>query len=107
MATRGTLASTQMAGAFQMLRSQDLVWSGAVREYLLGVRAPMTELNAWNADGKRLPARMHSEYLRGLFLHNHLAEGRWRVEGRPVVLADLRMPIFAVGTERDHVAPWR
>lgn len=107
MATRGTLASTQMAGAFQMLRPQDLIWSRVVREYLLGERAPMTDLMAWNADGTRMPARMHSEYLRGLFLHNDLAEGRWRVEGRPVALSDLRMPVFAVGTERDHVAPWR
>lgn len=80
---RGYLDATQMAGAFQ-LRSNDLVWSRLVGEYLLGRRPPMTDLMAWNADSTRLPARMHSEYLRHLFLHNDLFEGRYEVGGRPV-----------------------
>ena len=104
---QGYLDTTQMAGAFQTLRSNDLIWSRVVREYLMGERAPMNALMAWNADATRMPYRMHSEYLRQLFLDNDLAEGRFRVGGRPIALTDIRAPIFAVGTEQDHVAPWR
>jgi polyhydroxyalkanoate synthase len=104
---QGFLDSRQMAGAFQMLRSNDLIWSRLVHDYLLGEREAMTDLMAWNADATRMPYRMHSEYLRKLFLDNDLAEGRFEADGRPVSLADVRAPIFAVGTERDHVAPWR
>jgi len=104
---QGFLDSRQMAGAFQMLRSNDLVWSRVVRDYMLGGRQEMTDLMAWNADATRMPYRMHSEYLRKLFLDNDLAEGRFEAGGEPVSLTDIRAPIFAVGTERDHVAPWR
>ena len=107
MQTQGTLSSAQMGGAFQMLQSRELVWSHAVRDYLLGERDAPSDLMAWNADGTRMPARMHSEYLRRLFLENQLAEGRLQVGGRPVALGDVHLPMFVVGTERDHIAPWR
>jgi len=107
MWAQGYLDTRQMAGAFQLLRSNDLIWSRIVREYLLGQREPMTDLMAWNADATRMPARMHAEYLRSLFLSNDLFEGRYEVCERPIALSDIRAPIFAVATVKDHVAPWR
>jgi len=103
---RGVLDTQQMAGAFQMLRSNDLVWSRLIREYLLGERRPPNDLMAWNADQTRMPYRMHSEYLRKLLLENELATGRYHVDDRPVALSDIRAPIFAVASVTDHVAPW-
>jgi polyhydroxyalkanoate synthase len=104
---QGLLGTAQMAGAFQMLRTNDLLWSRIVRDYLMGERAAPSELMSWNADATRMPYQMHSDYLRRLFLNNDLAEGRYKVNGRPVALSDLHMPMFVVGTLRDHVAPWR
>jgi poly[(R)-3-hydroxyalkanoate] polymerase subunit PhaC len=104
---QGYLDTKQMSGAFQLLRSNDLIWSRLVNDYLLGRRQPMNDLMAWNADTTRMPYRMHSEYLRQLFLDNDLFEGRYKVDGRPIVLSDIRVPMFVVSTERDHVAPWR
>jgi polyhydroxyalkanoate synthase len=104
---QGFLDTRQMAGAFQILRSNDLLWSRMVNEYLMGERAPMTDLMAWNADATRMPYRMHTEYLRHLFLGNDLAAGRCTAGDRSISLADIRVPLFVVATERDHVAPWR
>lgn len=104
---RGYLDAFQMAGAFQILRSNDLVWSRLLRQYLMGEPPFMNDLMAWNADATRLPWKMHSQYLRSLFLNNDLAAGRYVVDGHPVAVQNIAAPIFAVGTEWDHVAPWR
>jgi polyhydroxyalkanoate synthase subunit PhaC len=106
MAEHGYLDGRQMAGAFQLINSKDLVWSKLVHEYLMGAQSPMTAMKAWNADATRLPARMHSQYLRRLYLHNDLAEGRFPFAGEPLRLDAIRIPLFVVATERDHVSPW-
>jgi len=107
MWNQGYLDTRQMAGAFHLLRSNDLVWSQIVQHYLLGERQSMTDLMAWNADATRMPYRMHSEYLHSLFLKNDLFEGRYKVHGTAVSLNDIRLPVFVVATETDHVAPWK
>ena len=79
MWNRGYLSANQMAGAFQLLRSNDLIWSRLTRDYMMGERTPMTDLMAWNADSTRMPYKMHAEYLRRLYLDNELAAGRFLV----------------------------
>ena len=104
---QGYLDTRQMAGAFQLLRSNDLVWSRRLRHYLLDIPDKDNDLASWNADATRMPCRMHTEYLNNLFLKNRLASVRYIVDGRPIALTDIHVPIFAVGTMTDHVAPWR
>jgi polyhydroxyalkanoate synthase len=104
---QGVLERKQMLGAFQLLQSNSLIWSHSISEYMLGQPAPMFDLMAWDADATRMPYRMHSEYLRSLFLNNDLFEGRFQVNGRPLALRDISAPIFSVATERDFIAPWR
>jgi len=103
----GVLKSEQMGGAFALLRSRDLLWTPAVNAYLRGKRDTPNDLMAWNADGTRMPCRMHSQYLRELYLNNALARGEFTSEGRRIDLAAVRLPMFVVGTETDHVAPWK
>jgi len=106
MAGKGVLESRQMGGAFALLRGQDLVWQPLINNYLKGKRDPMIDLMAWNADGTRMPWRMHTEYLNRLYLKNELASNRFMHDGQRVRLSDIRLPMFVVGTEADHVAPW-
>jgi polyhydroxyalkanoate synthase len=104
---QGYLSAKQMSGSFELLRSNDLVWSREVGDYLMGERRPMTDLMAWNADTTQMPYRMHSQYLRKLYLDNAFVGGRLVVDGRPALFQNIHAPMFVVGTERDHVAPWR
>jgi polyhydroxyalkanoate synthase subunit PhaC len=78
-----------------------------VREYLLGEPEPLFDLLFWNKDTTRLPFTMHSEYLRGLLLNNDLAAGRYVANGRVISLSNIKVPLFVVGTTKDHVAPWK
>lgn len=106
MAVEGYLDGAQMAGAFTLLRSRDMIWSRLLNVYWLGKTDNPNDVMAWNADTTRLPARMHGEYLRAMYLRDDLAEGRYEVDGSPVSIADIDVPFFVVGTETDHVAPW-
>jgi polyhydroxyalkanoate synthase len=106
MAERGVLEGSQMAGTFQLLHSNDLIWSRLLKNYMLGQRDKPNDLMSWNADTTRMPYKMHSEYLRKLFLRNDLFRGRYKVDGQPIWFTDIHAPCFAVGTVTDHVAPW-
>jgi polyhydroxyalkanoate synthase subunit PhaC len=104
---KGYLDGSQMAWAFSMLRSNDLIWSRMLHDYLLGERRPMNDLIAWDHDTTRLPFRMHSQYLHSLFLNNDLVRGRYEVNKKRIALVDIQEPMFVVATQKDHVSPWR
>ncbi len=107
MRKAGVLDSDRMAGAFALLRSNDLLWAPAINTYIKGRREGMNDLMAWNADGTRMPCRMHADYLRQLYLQNDLARGEFTLAGERVDLGRIDLPMFVVGTETDHVAPWK
>ena len=107
MEKTGYLSGRQMAATFQFLNSRDLVWSRSTRRYLMGEDDVTLDMMSWNSDTTRLPERMHIQYLTELFLKDALAEGHFRFDGRGIALMDIRIPIFAVGTVRDHVSPWK
>lgn len=104
---RGYLDRKYTREMFRMIRSRDLIWSKLIRENFLGQREELFDLMAWNADGTRMAYRQHSELLRRLYHDNELFQGKYFAAGHPVHLGDIRVPIFCVATERDHVAPWR
>ena len=104
---RGYLQAHEMAGTFHILRSNDLIWSRIISNYAMGERERPADLMQWSDDTTRMPYRMHAEYLRMLYLENRLSEGQFMVGDHPVALRDITIPVFLVGTEWDHVAPWR
>ncbi len=104
---QGYLDRPQMTRTFAAIRAEDLIYTRAVRRYFLGKKDLPSDLTVWNGDTTRMPARMHSEYLRSLFLENRLSAGRFAVEGPVIALKDISARMFVVGTERDHIAPWR
>jgi len=107
MKRKGFLATKQMGGAFAALRAPDLLWQPLLRRYCLGEEGSGFDIMAWNADGTRMPYKMHSDYLRQLYLKNELAEGQYIAGGRAISLSDIAAPLYIVGTTADHIAPWK
>jgi polyhydroxyalkanoate synthase len=108
MKKRGYLDGAEMATTFNMLRSNDLIWSFVVNNYLLGRDPFPFDLLYWNSDSTRMPAAMHSFYLRNFYLKNLLARpGGIRLDGVPIDLSKVRTPVYFASTLEDHIAPWR
>ena len=107
MDERGYHDGKEMAATFNMLRSNDLIWSFYVRNYLLGKEPFPFDLLYWNADSTRLPARMHSTYLRTMYLNNKFKEpGGLSIAGSPIDVSTIQTPAYFISTEEDHIAPW-
>jgi polyhydroxyalkanoate synthase len=104
---RGYLKASEMASAFTWMRGNDLVWSYVVSSWGMGKRPPPFDILAWNADGTRLPAAMHSQFLRACYLENRLAKGTLELAGTAIDLSRVDTPLYVLGCERDHIAPWR
>ncbi|NNU81212.1 class I poly(R)-hydroxyalkanoic acid synthase [Halovulum dunhuangense] len=102
---KGYLPAQKMAAAFNMLRSNDLIWSYVVNNYLLGKDPFPFDLLYWNADSTSMPAKVHHFYLDHFYDDNDFAEGRLSVLDTPVTLADIRGPVYHVATKEDHIAP--
>ena len=108
MNERGYLEGSEMAGTFNMLRANDLVWSFVVNNYLLGKDPFPFDLLYWNADSTRMPARMHSFYLRNMYIKNLMGvPGGIELDGVPIDLSQVKTPAYFVSTVEDHIAPWK
>jgi polyhydroxyalkanoate synthase len=107
MAREGHLAGESMAGTFDILRANDLIFSYVVSNWLMGQDPPAFDILAWNADSTRLPAAMHSFCLRNFYVENRLAQERLEIGGKVVKLSDVKRPTYLVGAENDHIVPWK
>ncbi|MBS8259802.1 class I poly(R)-hydroxyalkanoic acid synthase [Roseibium polysiphoniae] len=107
MAEHGYLDGSKMASAFNMLRSNDLIWSYVVNNYLKGKDPFPFDLLYWNSDSTRMPAANHSFYLRNCYLENNLAKGRMEMDGERLDLSKVQIPIYNLATREDHIAPPR
>jgi polyhydroxyalkanoate synthase len=107
MASAGYLEGRQMATTFDVLRANDLIFSYVVSGWLMGQDPPAFDILAWNADSTRMPAAMHSFYLRHLYGGNELAQGVMELAGQRLSLADVKSDAYVVGAVNDHIVPWR
>jgi polyhydroxyalkanoate synthase len=108
MNTQGFLDGSEMAGTFNMLRANDLIWSFVVNNYLLGKEPFPFDLLYWNSDSTRMPAAMHSFYLRNMYQNNKLIQpGGITLNGEPIDLRKVKIPTYLISTREDHIAPWK
>ena len=108
MAEHGYLEASDMAMSFNMLRANDLIWSFVVNNYLLGKEPAPFDLLYWNADATRMPAVMHSFYMRNMYQKNLLKEpGGITLAGTPIDLRKIKTPVFLLSCREDHLAPWK
>jgi polyhydroxyalkanoate synthase subunit PhaC len=108
MMERGYLDSREMANMFSLLRSNDLIWSNVVNNYLLGQKPPAFDLLYWNSDGTRMTRVAHSWYLRNTYVENNLiVSGKIELLGEKLNLGSIRQDVYAVGAEKDHIVPWQ
>ena len=108
MAERGYLEGSEMASTFNMLRANDLIWSFVINNYLLGKEPFPFDLLYWNSDATRMPAKMHTFYLRNMYLKNKLREpGGITLAGEPIDLSTIDIPAYFISTIEDHIAPWK
>ena len=108
MEEHGYLEADAMAGTFDWMRANDLVWNYVVSNWYMGRKPPAFDILAWNGDSTRMPAAMHSQYLRSCYLENALVKpGAFKILGTPVDLSKIRTPLYVLGAETDHIAPWR
>ncbi len=104
--TAGVLEGASMAGTFDVLRANDLIFNYVVSNWLLGQQPPAFDILAWNADSTRLPATMYAFYLRNFYVENQLAAGRLQIAGRTVDLGVITSPTYIVSAINDHIVPW-
>ena len=108
MASKGYLEASEMASTFNMLRSNDLIWSFVVNNYLLGKDPVPFDLLFWNSDATRMPAKMHSYYLRNMYIHNKLRKPKGlTIAGRSIDLSTVTTPCYFISAKDDHIAPWK
>jgi polyhydroxyalkanoate synthase subunit PhaC len=108
MEKRGYLEGSEMATTFNMLRANDLIWSFVVNNYLLGRDPFPFDLLYWNSDSTRMPAAMHSFYLRNMYIRNLLPKpGGIVLNGTPIDLSKVKVPVYFISTLEDHIAPWK
>ena len=107
MNAAGYLDGADMAGAFRLLRPNNLIWHYVIHSYLYGEELPPSDVLFWNCDTTRMPAAMHEFYLRELYLNNRLAQGSLDLGGRRLDLGTIQQPLYVVGAEQDHIAPWK